>query len=53
MDVFYRRRPADLFYVPLCISGVVRLDVEILTNTSREVVRPDVELPYLCISRLG
>lgn len=53
MDVFYRRRSADLFYVPLCISGVVGLDVEILTNAPLDERRPDVEQPYLCVSRLA
>ena len=52
MDLFYRRRPADIFYVPLCVSGVVYSDVEILAG-ALDPRRPATEKLYLCISRAG
>jgi mannose-6-phosphate isomerase-like protein (cupin superfamily) len=49
MDIYYRRRREDIFYVPLCLSGVVRADVRILTP--QDGLKPDTELTYLSISR--
>ena len=49
MDIFYRRRPQDVFYVPLCMSGVVRSDVDILTSAGGR--RPQTDQTYLCIAR--
>ena len=49
MDVFYRRLPADICHVPLCMSGVVGDDVEILAAASRQA--PDLTRTYLSISR--
>jgi mannose-6-phosphate isomerase-like protein (cupin superfamily) len=49
MDIFYRRRGEDLFYVPLCISGVVRSDVDILTRSDTR--RPQTDKDYLCVAR--
>jgi hypothetical protein len=50
MDVFYRRRPEDIFYIPLCVSGVVYSDIRILANSS-ENSRPEPDKNYLCVSR--
>lgn len=47
MDIFYRRRPQDLFYVPLCLSGLVRSRVDILAGSDGR--RPHPETTYLCI----
>jgi hypothetical protein len=49
MDVFYRRLPADICYIPLCMSGVVGDDVEILPAAGGQA--PDVTRTYLCIAR--
>ena len=49
MDVFYRRLPADICYVPLCMSGVVGDDVQIIAAPSGHA--PDLTRTYLCISR--
>jgi mannose-6-phosphate isomerase-like protein (cupin superfamily) len=49
MDIFYRRRPEDLFYVPLCLSGVVSADLEILPGAAGQA--PDTAKTYLCITR--
>jgi mannose-6-phosphate isomerase-like protein (cupin superfamily) len=49
MDVFYRRRNEDIFYIPLCMSGVVYSDVEILTRGDAR--RPHTDKTYLCIAR--
>ena len=49
MDIFYRRRADDMFYVPLCLSGVVYADVEIL-NGGSDTRRPSTEKLYLCVS---
>ncbi|WP_412737777.1 cupin domain-containing protein [Krasilnikovia sp. MM14-A1259] len=48
MDIFYRRRSEDIFYIPLCISGVVHADVDILTRTDDR--RPQTDMEYLCVS---
>jgi len=50
MDVFYRRHPEDIFYIPLCVSGVVYSDIRILANSS-ENSRPEPDKNYLCVSR--
>ena len=52
MDIFYRRRSDDLFYVPLGISGMIYSKVSILTNDSSDSRRPELEENYLCISRV-
>jgi mannose-6-phosphate isomerase-like protein (cupin superfamily) len=52
MDIFYRRRFEDLFYVPLDISGMIYSKVSILTNDSADGRRPELEEKYLCISRV-
>jgi mannose-6-phosphate isomerase-like protein (cupin superfamily) len=49
MDIFYRRRAADVCYVPLCLSGVVSLDVQILARDGGQP--PDTAMTYLCITR--
>ncbi|MFD7406656.1 cupin domain-containing protein [Streptomyces sp. NPDC059866] len=51
MDIFYRRRSEDIFYVPLCVSGVVYLDVEVLTGQEGDKRRPQTDKQYLCISK--
>ena len=51
MDIFYRRRSEDVFYVPLCMSGVVRSDVDILTGGDTR--RPQTDQTYLCIGRIA
>ncbi|WP_084467815.1 cupin domain-containing protein [Actinokineospora inagensis] len=51
MDLFYRRRPDDLFHVPLCLSGVVRSDVAVLTGHPEDGGRPQTDVDYLSISR--
>lgn len=51
MDVFYRRRPEDIFYIPVCVSGVVYSDVRILTNSPDDGQRPEPEKTYLCVTR--
>ncbi|MFC6066173.1 cupin domain-containing protein [Streptomyces ochraceiscleroticus] len=50
-DIFYRRRKEDLFHIPLCVSGVVESDVEILTGRPAEIQRPQTERQYLSVSR--
>jgi mannose-6-phosphate isomerase-like protein (cupin superfamily) len=49
MDVFYRRLAEDMFYIPLCVSGVVRADVDIIGRDEGRAPQTDVD--YLCISR--
>ena len=49
MDIYYRRRSEDIFYIPLCISGVVYSEVEILTRSDAR--RPHTDKTYLCIAR--
>lgn len=51
MDIFYRRREEDLFHIPLCVSGVVESDVEILTGHPADLRRPQTDKQYLTISR--
>ncbi|MEV5546011.1 cupin domain-containing protein [Streptomyces sp. NPDC052309] len=51
MDIFYRRRSEDIFYIPLCVSGVVYSDVEILTGHEGDKRRPQTDKQYLCISK--
>lgn len=51
MDLFYRRRPEDVFHIPLCVSGVVHSDVEILTGHPADTRRPQTDNLYLSISR--
>ncbi len=48
MDIFYRRRGEDIFYVPLCISGVVHSEVDILTRADQR--RPQTDKDYLCVA---
>jgi mannose-6-phosphate isomerase-like protein (cupin superfamily) len=48
MDIFYRRRGEDIFYVPLCMSGVVQSDVDILARIDGR--RPETDKEYLCIA---
>ncbi|MDF5756961.1 cupin domain-containing protein [Spongiactinospora sp. TRM90649] len=50
-DIFYRRRPADVFYIPLCLSGVVHSHVEILTSLPEDDRRPQVDKFYLSVTR--
>lgn len=49
MDIFYRRRGTDICYVPLCLSGVVYSNVDILTSVSSQM--PDSDTIYLCIAQ--
>ncbi|GGL80496.1 hypothetical protein GCM10010129_25130 [Streptomyces fumigatiscleroticus] len=51
MDIFYRRRAEDVFHIPLCVSGVVKSDVEILTGLPGDTRRPQTDKQYLSISR--
>ena len=51
MDIFYRRLADDLCYVPLCVSGVVRADVDILTPGDGRP--PHTDMDYLCVSRVS
>ncbi|WP_229858817.1 cupin domain-containing protein [Streptomyces poonensis] len=51
MDIFYRRRTEDLFHIPLCVSGVVQSDVEILTGHPAETRHPRTDEQYLTVSR--
>ena len=48
MDVFYRRLADDIVYIPLCVSGVVHSDVDILVRG--EGRPPHTDMDYLCIS---
>ncbi|WP_157253286.1 cupin domain-containing protein [Nonomuraea typhae] len=51
MDVYYRRRAADVFYIPICVSGAVHSHVEILTGHPEDARRPDIDQFYLCVTR--
>ncbi|MEE1799910.1 cupin domain-containing protein [Streptomyces sp. NPDC101062] len=51
MDLFYRRRDEDLFHIPLCVSGAVYADVEILTGRPEDTRRVQADKQYLCVSR--
>lgn len=48
-DVFYRRNEGDMYYVPLCLSGAVYRDLDILTGGDAR--RPNTETSYLVINR--
>jgi len=48
MDIFYRRRSEDLFYIPLCVSGIVYADVDILVRSDGR--RPETDKEYLCVA---
>jgi len=48
-DIFYRRHQSDVFYVPLCLSGVVNSDVEILSGRM-DPRHLSIDKIYLCIS---
>lgn len=48
MDVFYQRRAEDRFHVPLCVSGAVYSDWEILTAHRQDTRRPHTDMQYLC-----
>lgn len=48
MDIYYRRSPRDLFYVSLCLSGLVGSGIDIITGSDRR--RPHLDKTYLCIS---
>ncbi|GCD48354.1 cupin domain-containing protein [Streptomyces paromomycinus] len=50
MDVFYRRRAEDLFHIPLCVSGAVYADLEILTGRPEDARRVHTDMQYLCVS---
>jgi hypothetical protein len=49
MDIYYRRRSSDIFYVPLCMSGVIYSELNILTGGHGQAA--DSEKIYLCIAR--
>ena len=49
MDVFYRRREQDIFYVPLSLAGVVQADVRVLGRDHGRTA--DTDQMYLCILR--
>ena len=49
MDIYYRPSVRDLFYVPLCLSGLVLGAVPIITPGDGR--RCDPDKLYLCISR--
>jgi len=49
MDIFYRRHPADICYIPLCMSGVTSGDVEIIAAVGGRA--PDPNRTYLSITR--
>jgi mannose-6-phosphate isomerase-like protein (cupin superfamily) len=51
MDIFYRRPEADLFYIPLCVSGVVYSDVDILARRADEARDPASDKYYLSVSK--
>lgn len=51
MDIFYRPRAEDIFYIPLHIAGVVTSDVEILTGHPEDNRRPKTDQQYLSISK--
>lgn len=48
MDLFYRRRSEDICYVPLCLSGVIYADLDILGRDDGR--RPDADKTYLCVA---
>lgn len=50
MDIFYRRRGEDICYIPLCVSGVVYSEVDILTRDDDRDHRPDLDKTYLCVA---
>ncbi|CAA0130402.1 Uncharacterised protein [Mycolicibacterium vanbaalenii] len=52
MDIHYRRYLAGDFLIPLCISGVVRGQVEILTSNASDTRPPKLDTYYLSISRI-
>jgi mannose-6-phosphate isomerase-like protein (cupin superfamily) len=52
MDVHYRRHTAGDFLVPLCISGIVRGEIEILTSDSSDTRPPKLDTYYLSITQL-
>jgi len=49
MDIFYRRRAEDIFYVPLCLSGVLNAELEIVARGRGHLL--DTDKTYLCIAR--
>lgn len=49
MDIFYRRRAEDIFYIPLCLSGLVYSELEIVFRGRN--FPPDPDKAYLCIAR--
>jgi mannose-6-phosphate isomerase-like protein (cupin superfamily) len=51
MDIFYRRPEEDLFYIPLCISGIVYSDLEILNRHVHHDRKPAVDKYYISVSR--
>lgn len=52
MDIHYRRHSAGDFLIPLCISGIVRGDVDILTSDPADTRPPKLDTYYLSISRI-
>ncbi|KAA2260650.1 cupin domain-containing protein [Solihabitans fulvus] len=49
MDIFYRRRPQDIFHVPLGLVGLAHGEVEILTGLDNRI-SPATDQYYLSIS---
>lgn len=52
MDIHYRRHSAGDFLIPLCISGIVRGEVDILTSEPSDIRAPKLDTYYLSISRI-
>jgi mannose-6-phosphate isomerase-like protein (cupin superfamily) len=52
MDIFYRRRPGDLFHIPLGVSGVVAGELQILNSRRDDRRRPAVDQYYLSLAEV-
>jgi mannose-6-phosphate isomerase-like protein (cupin superfamily) len=50
MDVYYRRRREDVFYVPLGVAGLVADDLDIITQDPEDERVPEVDRYYLVLS---
>ncbi|MCW2541995.1 MAG: hypothetical protein JWN95_3720 [Frankiales bacterium] len=49
MDIFYRRRPTDIFHIPLGIGDLIHNEIAIL-DAGRLQERPEVDRYYLSLS---
>ncbi|MFH8403872.1 cupin domain-containing protein [Streptomyces sp. NPDC018019] len=49
-DIFYRRRAADLFHVPLGLTGVVTGEIDVLAPARADDRRPALDQYYLSLA---